>query len=245
MNPYEDVFFDISCLNISDIDVPEKYEKLKKILPHKVLAAIEGVEREGYVEAANREARRCLEESLEKIEVVGEYIGFNSRGEEVYVACPARVISAKIEEDELVLEIENPEHLVNDIINGVGGIYAHKILVDQVNEEVLLDRLDWITEYFSVYGDRYSTMSDRIEPVVSNQDLLESYLESELEVIEEDEIADGLFEYADCPEDFNGWGFDAEKLKKKVSDLIGEQKALLDKRIGNLGALQGNTDNSE
>jgi hypothetical protein len=244
IDPYEDVYYESSLDDLDHMDFG-KYDVLKKYLKYPFLKASEYLGRESYVSAILNARNRDIVDALMKIEVVGEYVGLDSEDQEVDVSCPSSVIDAQVNEREDVVEItiRNPEHLVNDIIRGVGEFYPYEIKVDRAQDKEVRERIHWISEYFSVYGDSIPR-TERIEPDHVEQSSVEDFIHWELVELTEDEIAeeldnlesDQLLEALTEIEKFEIFKDMIPSVKKSISKRIKGQKEDLDLLIKKLAS---------
>lgn len=184
---------------VADSDIGEKLEPIKHLILSEVATSLEEAERQAIVSEMNKEARRVVIDSLMKIDVVGEYLGVDSEGNEVQVSCPSCVLDVTIEgywgEEEVVLKIKNPEHLINDLINGHGGFYPTEIAVDAADDDNVQSRLHFLKEYFEVYGESPSRMSDRIDgsSAFSGEDFID-ILQNRVSEVSEEKWAEKIAE---------------------------------------------------
>ena len=166
---YDDVYHSgYSSKDAETMDnIPSRFEPIKHLILPEIAEAHEQADRLAIVAELDEATRNAIKESLEKIEVVGEYEGLSSEGVEVSVSCPSHVSSVEIlleEGEEFVLiEIVNPEHLINDLINGQGRFYPHEIPVDVASDKEVQGRLHFLGEYFEIYGESKGYMGDRFD----------------------------------------------------------------------------------
>jgi hypothetical protein len=205
-----------SAKDVQNINTPNGMDDVEKIFPIAVATAMESAERAGLAAAITKDRYRCIENALEKIDVVGEYQSTDGG----MVSCPAAIVSAKVDapKDEVTIVIKNPEHLINDIVNGVGR-FAPEIdsYVEASDEEIKNGLMSCLGDYFEVYGERKPEVSDRLEG-----DFEESYFKEEIEVQLSDMSAEDI---AQCVVDSVDEGrMDNEKEAAKVAAKLTKNK---------------------
>lgn len=188
LDMYDDVYYDTS---LDDLKVPDcgKYNKLKNIFPYIILHALESQGRSAWLQAIEESRNKDIVSSLEKISVEGEYTGTLSNGEDIEVHCPARVNSVEVDmtEDCVRINIQNPEHLLNDVINGIGEFYPKEIMADVASDNDVLSRFHYLFRYFEVYGESIDS-NQRIEPANFDEEFLLSEIFENLNNLSIDEI---------------------------------------------------------
>lgn len=194
---YDDFFMDCNYSSLDHINLG-KLDNLKHIFKNQALDAYEHCTRGEMASAMERETDKAIESSLLKIDVVGEYLGLNSEGEEVWVSEPSCVIEANVDrvEDTCTIVIKNPEHLINDLINGEGRFYPHEILIDIAQDSEVKSRIHFLGEYFSIYGDSISSTDDRAASYACAEDEdIEGVFKENLSCVEEHEFVENMTEY--------------------------------------------------
>lgn len=175
---YDDVYhngYRKSDLKDLNINLPEKYKNLDKILPTIVCQALEDAERIGYTRAMRRSALKAFSLTLLKIDLSGGGASYQDQnGNQFDEKASVTDIQINTSSDEIVLSINNPEHLINAIINGVGQFYPDLDPNVEASNPDLIARLHHLKDFFNVYGENMVLMPDRIEPDYSDSDLIES-----------------------------------------------------------------------
>lgn len=120
------------------------------IFPSAVAMAMDSAESEALAAAIGEARRDAVVAALEKIQVTGEYM--TSDGEMI-AAGEAGIKSAHIDGDKVVMEIENPEHLINDLMHGDGRFYPEFSPYEKASPEEIKKYLHYIGGYFDIYGD--------------------------------------------------------------------------------------------
>lgn len=169
------------------------------LFPREVAIASEDAERDAYASAITSARHKFLKETLEKVSDLScEYNGEDSHGNAIMVSDVKGGILEVILDvpnHQVVVIIQNPEHTLNTIIEGMGRFYATEIKTDvQANPEELHSRfLSCIGDYFKVYGVGMAYMPDRLDPDV-NDEFLRSELKFKIGELENWEIAERIID---------------------------------------------------
>jgi hypothetical protein len=173
---YDDVYHngyiksDLKNLNLI---LPEKYKNLDKILPTIVCQALEDAERMGYTSAMKRASLKALSLTLLKIDLSGGGASYQDQnGNQFDEKASITDIQINTASDEIVISINNPEHLINAIINGVGQFYPDLDPNVEASNPDLIARLHHLKDFFTVYGENMVSIPDRIEPDFSDADFI-------------------------------------------------------------------------
>lgn len=131
-------------------NIPSKYDGAELVFPSAVAMAMEDADRSQMEADARKAALSAIEEAAQKLSVPGEYQDQDGN----MISKHAEVKSAEVIGDDLVLEIENPEHLINDISNGVDGSIPLSS-EEAASDQEIKNLLPYIIgQYFEVYGER-------------------------------------------------------------------------------------------
>jgi hypothetical protein len=142
---------------------PKGLDDATKIFPEQVAMAAEAAERSALAAEITKERHRVIEQAFEKIQPTGEYQ--SGDGEMISVrGCGIESCTVDAPKDEVILKIKNPEHLINDIVAGVGR-FAPELdpHVAASDEEIKSGIMATADDYFAVYGDSKPKVSDRID----------------------------------------------------------------------------------
>lgn len=197
---YDDVYHEgYSAKQISDIDPtePAGLEGVNALFPHEVARALEYSERQAIASAVSKERHDAICEAFEKISPTGEYQ--SSDGEMISVRGCSISCNLDVPKDEVTLEIENPEHLINDIVAGVGMYYPPFDPYEEASEaEIKSQIISNIDGYFEVYGERKPTgeLDSRYLPDVKKEDY-EDILRDGLGNLTVDDIAECVVDAVD------------------------------------------------
>jgi len=166
-----------------NLRIPKKYDGAADLFPEEVAMAAGDAEAAAAEVEVAKASKDAFTEALESINVVGEYVDMMNNIQVQRLKNTPEVVSATWDGEGydagLDIVIQNPTHLFNDIINGV-GLFAPDLEVNEpMSPEDVKGYLGYLNDYFEVYGDRKPEISDRIEPDVSDEDL-EYHLEYRL-----------------------------------------------------------------
>ncbi len=203
-DPFDDVnHCGVSREDALNANLPSKYSGIEKLLPFVVARALEDADRQAVAGALGDARRDALVETFEKIGTVGEYPwdgGFVTlpKGEEPGVQ------SASLDTPNATMEIviKNPEHLINEIVNGV-GMFAPELnpYEPASDSEIKSYFLKYASDYFDVFGGSKAEVNDRAvdnayPEDVDVMDALNFHLSemSVKEVVEELMEVDGLID---------------------------------------------------
>ncbi len=190
-DPFDDVYYDIQSVDPRHLDISNSLRSVCSLFPIELDAAVENIERSAYVNELEKLSRDALIESLLMIAVAGEYTGLNSEGEEVWVSEPSCVKNAVFEDyDTVSVTLENPEHLINDLINGEGLFYTTEILIDVPQDGSIKSHIHYLGKYFEIYGESVLSANDRhLSPNYSSEEL-EQAIKDQLSTIEQEQIVE-------------------------------------------------------
>lgn len=188
---YSDVYhngYNKSDLKNLNLSLPEKYKNLDKILPSVVCLALEDAERMGYTSAMRKSALKALSKNLLKIDLSGGGASYQDQNGNSYDE-KASITDVQINSanDEIAISINNPEHLINTIINGVGHFYPDLDPNKEASNSDLISRLHHLKHFFNVFGENMVDIPDRIEPDYSDSALIDA-IESQLSITELESI---------------------------------------------------------
>lgn len=199
-DPYDDIFHEgyrnNQAKEIYDTVKEENGgEDLKEVFPSIVTGALEDVERCNLANKLFEKAKEATLDNLKKICVHAKYVGIDSDGEEFPVSEVGEILEATCEDNEtIVLTISNPEHLINDIIDGAGQFYPHEILVDVPQTAEVQSRLHWLRCYFGVYRESY-TSEVSVDYSDHSEDDFNEMVRERIDMMENEEIASEVYEY--------------------------------------------------
>jgi hypothetical protein len=165
-----------------NLRLPKKYEGAADLFPEEVAMAAGDAEADAAAVEVAKASKDAFTEALESINVVGEYLDANNEQVQRLKNTP-EVVSATWDGEGydagLDIVIQNPTHLFNDIINGVGYIAPDLEVREPMSPEDVKGYLGHLKDYFEVYGDSKPEISDNLSPDVSDEDL-EYHLEYRL-----------------------------------------------------------------
>ena len=216
-----------SADDVENFDSPKGLDGAIKIFPTQIAIALEDAERDAYAAAITRERHRVIEQAFEKIQPTGEYQ--SGDGEMISVrGCGIESCTVDAPKDEVILKINNPEHLINDIMAGV-GLVAPELdpYTAASDEEIKSGIMSTADDYFDVYGDRKPEVSDRIEPGLDDSFYAEQakFRVSEMST---DEIADAVIDAVDSgriEDEQEAIALAAELSERKKSEIAKAVKA--------------------
>lgn len=200
---YDDVWHDgYRDSQVLGIDFREYVaEEAKNIFPGEVGVALEELERASIASKIGDARRDAVKATLEKIEVSGEYMSDDGEMISVGGAEKPGVVSVEIDVpgDSVKVKLKNPEHLVNDIVNGVGRwsppFDPYEVADD---DEIKAAFVACSHDYFDVYGDSPSS-TDRMnfDPDVNDKDFVEA-IKERLAMLSNEEVAERVVEAVDA-----------------------------------------------
>lgn len=178
------------------INLPEDLEGADLIFPNSVGHALEDAERDAYAAAIRKERIKALEEALLKIDLLGGGAEYQDQDGDM-ISTKAGITQVDINEanDEIVIHITNPEHLLNTILTGVGYFGPELNAKEVESDKEITSRIHHLKEYFEVYGERMPSgeLSSQYSPSINDEYFAEEikFRISELSI---DEIADAVKE---------------------------------------------------
>jgi hypothetical protein len=161
------------------VNLPEKVTGADIIFPSQVAQALESAERDAYAAAIRNHRIKALEEALLKIDLLGGGAEYQDQDGDM-ISAKAGITAVEINEanDEIILHITNPEHLLNTLLTGV-GMFGPELNAKEVQpDREVLSRIHHLKSYFEVYGERIPSpeLSSQYVPSID-----EEYLSEEIE----------------------------------------------------------------
>lgn len=216
--------------NMGHLSLPEKFEDVEKIFPNCLAMALEDAERGAWASYIRKERINALKNCFEKIDLSGGRAEYHSI-EQIDVSAKAGITSVEIDEanNKVVIQIYNPEHLINAVVNGVGYVYPDLPAQVEASNEEIKKRFHNLKDYFEVYSETKPTENtdNRYSPDIDNDYLseelgfrvgeltLEDVVEAVKDSIDEDNDANTIMNLATKFTDFKAQEI-AEKLVKEV-----------------------------
>lgn len=157
VDEYTDVYhngYSKKDIRSQNLNLPSKYENLDKIFPEAIAISLENAERSAWASYIRKERIKALESCLSKIDLTGggaEYISSENES----VSAKAGITSVTIDErnDRVVVDILNPEHLINAVINGKGYFYPDLSATEPASTDEIKKRFHYLNDYFDVFGE--------------------------------------------------------------------------------------------
>lgn len=199
-DPYDDVYHDgYSAKDVQDWHEPKGMDGVNKIFPGAVALAAEAAERDGYAAAITKARHKAIEDAFEMINPSGEYM--SGDGEMVSVKSGTGITSAKVDapKDEVTIVVKNSEHLINDIVNGVGMFSPELDPYEKASdEEIKKSLINVLSDYFDVYGDRKPSaeLPDHFTPDVDDE-FMKTEIEFHIGEMSLEDIAQAVIDAAD------------------------------------------------
>lgn len=232
-DPNDDVYYSpwtMSMIRNSHFVFPKELDKVDQIFPLIVATALEDAERSAWASAMENHSVFALEAALEKIDLSGggaEYQDLDGN----MVSEKAGIISAKanLSENTIVVEILNPEHLINSVINGVGMFAPDLSTTEPESNDELIKKFHNLSGFFEVYGEKKPSdeLPSNSSPSINDEYFYEM-IKDRLNDYSADELAEMVIESLDetnyTPQDILK---DAAKIsgksKKELKDAILKQ----------------------
>lgn len=151
-------------------------KNVDQIFPDVVAQALEDAERDSWAAAARKFRLNALKESLLKITLTHlDYTDINNN----FIKSSGGILYVNIDEvnDEITLEMHNPEHLINAIVCGHGYMTEPLSSTEEENPEKIATTLHNLHKFFDVYGER--AVSGEV-PSQYSPDTDESFFHSEI-----------------------------------------------------------------
>ena len=173
-DPHEDVFHNgYSKRDIrGKINLPEDLTGADVIFPFCVAQALEDAERDAYAASIRKERINALEEALLKIDLLGGGAEYQDQDGDM-ISTKAGITAVEINEanDEIVLQITNPEHLINTILCGVGYFGPELDAKEVQADKEVVSRIHHLKDYFEVYGERIPSgeLSSQYSPSINDE----------------------------------------------------------------------------
>lgn len=196
---FDDVWHDgYSVKNVQSFFEPKGMDGVAKIFPYALARAAEDSERDGYAAAITKARHQAIEDSLEKIDVTGKYMSGDGEMIAVKGAAVTKVVM-DVPGNKVEVTIKNPEHLINDIVNGV-GMFAPELdpYEKASDEEIKQGFINVAGDYFSVYGESKSSaeLGSQFQPD-RDEDFYKEVAENEIAEMSIEEIAEAVVDAVD------------------------------------------------
>lgn len=231
-DPYEDVYHGgYTTKDLEQTSEPSGMEGVNSLFPVEAVATLEDCERDGYAKAITEARYEAICKAFEMVAPAGEYE--SGDGEMISVRDCGIKCQIDPSKNEVVLEIKNPEHLINDIVAGVGYFAPEIDPYEKASDKEIKDGIIANAgDYFDVYGEGKpsSDLDKRFMPHVD---------EKLYKVRLKERISDlGLSEIAECVKDAveDGRVEDLEKAAALAAKFTGESKEAIVNKIKKVGA---------
>lgn len=207
-----------SARDVRDTDCPAPYDGAEKLFPNSVAIAREDAERDAYAEALTKERHNWIEEAFSKISVVGEYMTADQEMIDGLENSP-QVVSCDVDapNTKVTLVLQNPEHLINDLVAGVGYFHPDIDPYEAMDDnEIVGCFLAVAKSFFDVYGERWPSDDFRVDSYPED-DVLKDHLECRLRedlAHDEDAIAEALMEAIDSED------MEPEEIAKEAARIL-------------------------
>ena len=200
VDEYEDVFhngYSTRDIKNQDLRMPEGLEDVPKIFPSVIAIALEGAERSAWAGYIRSERINALKRCLEKIDLSGggaEYLTVDNEP----ISTKAGIVSVEIDKGTVFVEVHNPEHLINSVINGVGYIFPDLSPTEPSSEGEIKKRFHNLKDYFEVYGESKPTenTSNQYSPDIDD-DYLKEEINFRLAELSLDDVSGDVKSYID------------------------------------------------
>ena len=194
----EDVWHNgYSAQDVQRFSTPKGMDGAELIFPNQLAMAAEAAERVGLAREITKERYNCIEQAFENINPAGEYM--SGEGEMISIKSSTGITSCTVDApaNKVTLKIKNPEHLINDIVNGV-GIFSPDIDPYEAasSDEIKKGIINVAGDYFEVYGELKPEVSDRFD-AYPDDDVYSEELKLRISEMGVDEIADAVIEAVD------------------------------------------------
>lgn len=228
-----------SAKDVQNVHTPQGMDDVEKIFPSQVAMALENAERDSLAAKIGEARRDTLKEALEKIQPTGEYQ--SGDGEMISVRdCGVRDVSVDTPKNEVKITIENPEHVINDLVAG-RGTYSPELdpYVEASDEEIKSGFLATCGDYFEIYGERKPEPSDRLDAAGIDDNFFKEEIDYRIGEMSIDDIAESVVD-----------AVDAERIESEeeaialAAKLSGKSKKEIGKAVEKLhqGKAQSHTD---
>ena len=228
-DPFDDImhggYTEKSILD-SHLSLPSGLNGADKLFPTAVALALEDAERDALASHIGNVRRKAIQENLEKISVPGEYQ--SADGDQIS-GVPAEVESVEVDtpKNEVRITIINPEHLINDIMNGHGS-FAPECEPFLGSDDYVIKRtfIANAGDYFDVYGvSVYYNPDTHYAPAPTEEDFAEQ-LKFRLSELDNDEVAECIVDAVEAGR-FEDWKDAIETASRISPGEMGSPKEIL------------------
>lgn len=223
IDPYDDVHhgsWTEDLIRNSNFYLPKDLEDADKLFPSAVGISLEDAERDAWASAMVHSNIFALESALEKIDLSGGGAEYQDLSGSM-ISAKAGVVSAKanLQDNTIVVEILNPEHLINTIINGVGYFAPDLSTTEPSTVEELMARIHHLNDYFDVYGESKPTgeLPSNSSPNI-NDEYFHSLIKDRIDELSVEEVAEAVTSAHEHTED------SPQELLNKAVALSGKSK---------------------
>ena len=170
------------------------------IFPLEVAIATEDAERDAYAGAISKARHEAIKISLENIsDIQCEYLGQDSEGNQLPVSIKAGIkeVSVDVPENKVLVTIENPEHLINGLIDAMGYFYPTEIYADIPRNDrdiknYFLGNIGFAFEVFEIRKDA-GELSSQFSPDV-DKEFLKSELKYRIQELNPNDVAERIID---------------------------------------------------
>lgn len=236
---YDDVYhsgYSDTHIKNMNISLPKNLEGAEKLFAWQVGRALEDAERDAIAQEIVEDNLEALKNCLEKINLSN--LSYFYEGKSVEASGGITAVEIDQENDIIRITIENPEHLINAMIDGVGAVYPDLNPDEPATTEQIKSRFYNLKDYFDIYGESKPRTSERLDGTRKfSNEYFEHLLVDNLENMELPEIVEAISEAVDSGEEKKKTLDLAIKLTKvDKKSLVIELEKKIDEDLKNLAA---------
>lgn len=227
-----DAFGSVSDAQVrnGDIKVPKKYDGIETVLPHVIARAAEEAEMAGMEEAYRDAVVDHAVDLLDGVDSQANYQGETASGDQVSVDVPFGIVAkADLTAGVIRLEITNPEHLWNAIVDGVGMVSPDMPVDEPMSEKNLKMIPSMVNDYYEVYGGKPKMDTRNLSSKSVSDSFYEELVDGQLSMVIMDDAIEAILNLPD-DEDGSAMAADIEKFtggSLKARDILRAVKAKL------------------
>ena len=150
---YGDVYSaDYTAHDVRDLEV-KGLPSVQLVFGTEVAVALQSTEHTAMVDALGQFRRNYLEKYFDGI-YLHKPSYTTADGEVIHLDTPAKIVSVQ-HQDGLTLDIHNPEHLINVIIEGASYVTPYLNPYEAASDEQIKKELfEWAPDFFNVFGNK-------------------------------------------------------------------------------------------
>lgn len=186
--------YDSNEVSKMDLLMPDKYSNIQKHFPEIIAQVLEDYDKIMYSKKIYDLTLSAIEENLKKVEIVNKGASYTYVNGD-HIAENAGVLDVFIDKQSLMVQItiNNPEHLFNAILDGVGFMTDVISPYEPASDSLLLSNVEVFNLFFKVYSSskKIPELPNHWIPS-NNEEILSTLIQNELDQYDKETLLNML-----------------------------------------------------